>query len=254
MHAIKLLSILVLASLALVGVGKHDAQPPKLEFKTGATIECRFLNGWLKLDGLLDDAAWEKAQIVSLAVPWEKRKSSSPTTARLLWDREALYFCAEMEDHDLFADLPLPNSSIWDNDSFAMVIKPNTKKRPLAYYQFQISAASAPLQVFYASRGAGGFDRFANFQLPPFEWTTKLRGTLNDWTDSDKSWSVEGRIPWQTFTPIGGRPNPGDKWRICLFRYDYSVTLERPELSASRPLKPSGFAPVRGISRVSFCG
>ena len=46
-----------------------------------------------------------QAALDSFTQHWAGTKPKTETKARVLWDRENLYFIAELEDHDLFADL-----------------------------------------------------------------------------------------------------------------------------------------------------
>src|SRR5205823_7053790 len=84
---------------------------------------------------------------------------------------------------------------------------------------------------------AGGYKRFARDGDFHVEAKVQLRGTLNNWTDKDQGWTVEGKIPWKDFLRTGGRPEVGEKWKFALCRYDYSVDFEGPEQSTCAPLK-----------------
>src|SRR5262249_29706043 len=152
----------------------------------------------------------------------------------LLWDRRYLYFAAEMEDADLYADVKEHNGMTWSNDVFELFFKPSADK--LAYYEFQVNALNTRLELFLPSRGAGGYQRFAGDGSLGMESAVKLRGTLNNWTDQDEGWTVEGRIPWTAFKATGGAPEPGAHWKFALCRYDYSVAFDQPELSSTAPL------------------
>ena len=87
------------------------------------------------------------------------RKARSATKARLLWDSDYLYFCAEMEDVDLYADVKEHNGMCWTNDVFELFFKPHEDK--LGYYEFQVNAANTQLEMFLPSRGAGAAHRDA---------------------------------------------------------------------------------------------
>jgi Carbohydrate family 9 binding domain-like len=214
--------------------------PDQPKAPAAKAVECRRPKGHIDIDGVINETAWINADLIELQVPWENRKAKTATKARLLWDTDYLYFCAEMEDADLYADNQNPNGRLWENDVFELFFKPGTKN--LAYYEFQVNAANTPLEMFLPSRGGGGYNRFGPL-LERFhiESVVKLSGTLNDWTDKDKGWTVEGRISWDAFKPTGGRPRAGDRWRFALCRYDYSVTLEQPERSTSAPLTVADF-------------
>src|SRR5262249_15311289 len=97
--------------------------------------------------------------------------------------------------------------------------------------------AGTILDLFLPRRGAGGYRRFKEEGAFHVEAKVHLRGTLNRWQDKDEGWSVEGRIPWSDFLRTGGRPEPGERWKFALCRYDYSIDFEGPELSTCAPLK-----------------
>ena len=69
------------------------------------------------------------------------------TTAKLLWDREYLYFFADMEDSDLFADIKEHDGELWTNDVFELFFRPDADKP--GYYEFQVNAAGAKFDAFY---------------------------------------------------------------------------------------------------------
>ena len=140
----------------------------------------------------------------------------------------------------------------WLNDVFELFFKPSDDK--LGYYEFQVNAANTQLEMYLPSRGAGGYQRFAPGVNLGMESAVKLSGTLNDWTDKDKGWTVEGRIPWKAFEPTGGRPKPGAKWRFALCRYDYSVAYEQPDLSSTAPLTLPDFHRYEDYGTLTFVG
>lgn len=213
--------------------------------------ECRWAGTPIEIDGKADEPAWTKAQeLTDFAVYWQKRKPKTATKARLLWDDENLYFTADMEDSDLYADIKGHNNMPWLNDVFELFFKPAADK--LRYYEFQVNAANAQLELFLPSRGAGGWQRFAPLTKFGMESAVNLRGTLNQWEDKDEGWSVEGRIPWPAFKASGGRPKPGDKWRFALCRYDYSVAFDKPETSSTAPLTQSDFHRYEDYGELTF--
>ncbi len=204
----------------------------------GTDFECRWAASPPKIDGKLDDAAWKDAQVVdtftSAWLPEGDRQPPTATKARLLWDREYLYFSAEMEDWDVFANVTEQDAAIWTCDVFELFFKP-AKDKP-GYYEFEVNAANGKLDMFLPSRGAGGYPRHAKERDFHIESAVEVRGTINNWSDKDKGWTVEGRIPWRDFLSTGGRPAPGEVWLHSLCRYDYSAGLENPALSTNTPV------------------
>jgi hypothetical protein len=241
--------------LALLGCAAppDSPRPEKSEPEVAAVrkAECRRRDGDIRIDGKADEAAWRKAEALQdFAVFWQNRKPKTATVARLLWDDDHLYFTAEMEDNDLFADVKEHNGITWENDVFELFFKPDAGRRP--YYEFQVNALNTQLELFLPSRGSGGYRRFGAGTRLGMESAVVLRGTLNNWEDRDTGWTVEGRIPWTAFAKTGGRPKPGDRWRFALCRYDYSATLERSEQSSTAPLTQPDFHRYEDYGELSF--
>src|SRR2546427_57541 len=77
----------------------RQADPP-------SAFECRWTETPIKITGKGTDPAWKNAQTIdNFYVPWldMPRPAKTKTKAKLLWDREYLYFLADMEDADLYA-------------------------------------------------------------------------------------------------------------------------------------------------------
>ena len=216
--------------------------------------ECRRATGPIKLDGQADEPAWQHAAVIeSFVAFWADRKGRTKTKARLLWDDEFIYFHAEMEDADLYADETKTNGNLWDNDVFELFFKPVEQAN--GYYEFQVNPLNARLHTFLPSRGAGGLRRAKSSAADgkfAMQTTVVRRGTLNDWRDNDTGWSVEGRIPWKDFHRTGGGPKTGDTWGFALCRYDYSKNHESPDLTSCAPLKFPSFHRYEDYCRLKF--
>ncbi len=157
------------------------------------------------------------------------------TTAKLLWDREYLYFYGEMEDSDLFADVRRARRRLWNNDVFELFFRPDAEKT--GYYEFLVNAAGRThFDAFYPEVRRGQ-DRgvVQEGHVPHADEGEAQRHAERSATTWTKGWSVEGRIPWKDFIRTGGRPVAGEKWKLNLCRYDYHKDWKDPELSASRP-------------------
>ena len=202
------------------------------------SFECRFATTPPKIDGIADDAAWKAAQLIDkFTLPWLKdkeRPARTATQARLLWDREYLYFVAELEDHDLFADITEHDGKTWFNDVLELFFKPALDKP--SYYEFQVNAAGTTMDMFLLQRGIDDFEKAVRDGEFHFEAKVVRKGTLDYRDDRDTGWTVEGRLPWTDFQRTGGRPEVNAKWKFALCRYDYTQGVE-PELSTMAPMK-----------------
>src|SRR5687767_14569037 len=113
--------------------------------KPGAALECRWTDFPVAIDGRGDDRGWKSAAAIDgFSLPWlgkDARPAQAATRAKLLWDRENLYFLAEMEDDDLYAEIREHDGKLWFNDVFELFFKP-ADDRP-GYYEFQVNPAGA---------------------------------------------------------------------------------------------------------------
>lgn len=220
--------------MLLCGVLLRDATcaEPRTAF------ECRFTNAEFTIDGKADEAAWKTADVIDhFYLPWlqeDAHAANASTKARLLWGRKYLYFYAQMQDKDLFADVTEHDGRTWDNDVFEMFFKPAVKKP--GYFEFHVSAAGTVMDVFLPKRGDEMFQQHVAEREFHIDSTVVRSGTLNVRTDTDEGWSVEGRIPWYDFIQAGGRPAIDEEWTFALCRYDYSTQNAEPELSTCAPL------------------
>jgi hypothetical protein len=242
--------LLLFTPLLILGCGDQP-KPETPDPPIVRAAECRWAKGPIHIDGRNDEEAWEQAQeMTGFSAWWDKKPGQTHTAAKLLWDENYFYFTADMEDYDLYADVTEHNGPTWNNDVFEIFLKPSANKP--GYYEFQINAANTALEMFLPSRGAGGWNRFSKGPSLGLESSVRRRGTLNKFDDKDGGWTVEGRIPWTAFKPTGGRPEPGSKWKFALCRYDYSWTLEAPELTSTAPLTSQNFHKYEDYGELTF--
>ncbi|MCI0700321.1 MAG: PQQ-dependent sugar dehydrogenase, partial [Planctomycetia bacterium] len=223
-------------------------------------FECRWADSSITLDGTADEAAWKHAQPISaFHLPWlgdKARMSRTATSAKLLWDRDYLYFHAQMEDSDLFADIKEHDGELWRNDVFELFFRPDAEKP--GYYEFQVNAAGAAFDAFYPKFDNDSIVKQSKVGKFRMEAKVKLNGTLNKRDDGDKGWSVEGRIPWTDFLRTGGRPIPSEKWKLNLCRFDYHKDWKEEELSCIAPIAkrkiPPFFHQSEDYATLTFIG
>ncbi len=222
-----------------------------------AQFECRWADSPIEIDGKADEPAWKNAQVVDhFYLPWlgkDARLAKTATRAKLLWDREYVYFHADMDDPDVWNQVKENDGPIWTQDCFEIFFKP-AKDKP-GYYEFEFSPLNKILDMFIPVRSFGAWERFRDDGQFNITTAVQIRGTLNKWDDKDQGWSVEGKIPWKSFIRTGGRPEPGDVWSFCLCRVDANLGQEENELSVNAPLsgpkpnfhKHEDYSPIRFV-------
>jgi glucose/arabinose dehydrogenase/mono/diheme cytochrome c family protein len=223
---------LLVCTLALIDTRAKETPPAK--------YECRWADTPIVLDGKADDPAWKHAQVIDdfrlLGTPAKEK-----TRAKLLWDREYLYFFAELDDADLFADVTEHDGPAWQNDCFELFLKPS--KQHAGYFEFEVNAANATLDSFFPKWDEAALEKHIKHGEFQLETKVALNGTLNKRDDADAGWTVEGRIPWADFLRAGGRPEPGEEWAFALCRCDYDKAWKEPDLSTTAAIKAKKLGP-----------
>jgi uncharacterized repeat protein (TIGR03806 family) len=218
--------VLVLATSG----GTPSVPPPVTEF------ECRWTDRPLVVDGKADEDAWHAAQpITRFYLPRQgavARPPQAATRARLLWDREYLYFFADMDDAD-----------VQNGDRFALYLKPADDKP--GYYEFEVNPAGTAMDAFFPRRGGAPRRRSAADRTSHAAVKVVRR---------NGGWAVEGRIAWKDLLHTGGRPEPGERWKFVLCRRDVSAGPPAPELSACVPLLGSDGHRFEDYGTLRFIG
>lgn len=219
---------------AVIWVSMTATQGAAADSERSFQFECRWAETAPQIDGTANEAVWQTAEEIDhFFLPWLKKEDRRPpktaTKARLLWDRDYLYFFATMQDGDLFADIRQHDGMTWHNDVFELFFKPAADKT--GYYEFQVNAAGTVMDMLIPQRGPNLFEKNIKDGDFHIDAKVKLDGTLDNRKDRDRGWSVEGRIPWNDFLRTGGRPQIDEVWKFALCRYDYDNTFEAPDLS-----------------------
>ncbi|WP_169974932.1 carbohydrate-binding family 9-like protein [Tautonia rosea] len=240
---------LLMLPLLLISPAFSNDEPPITR-----EAVCRRVETPPVLDGTLDDHAWTAAQadeIKHFSAFWAGEARGEGTSAWLVWDDDALYFAATMTDAELRAFGTERNDRLWLGDVFELFFKPSEDDP--RYYEFQVNPRSVILELAFPRRGYS-FEELAAKPPLGFEAVAVVEGTLDHPGDSDRSWSVEGRIPWSLFEATGGRPAIGDTWRFALCRYDYGPEGTEPLLMSSAPLGQPSFHRYEDYGLLHFKG
>lgn len=191
--------------------------------------------GPVKVDGKLDEAAWQAAAPVTLQFPWNvQRGAKQKTTARLLWDDRYLYVGYECDDADITATRLQRDDPTYMDDAVELYINPNAKL-DTAYYGMEMNARGVMydyLMIFPA------FQLVKQYQLNGFELKTQIRGTLNQSGDADQGWTLELAVPLENFADLATGPvRPGSVWRMNLVRWDGTEPARRLSIWSDSQVK-----------------
>ncbi|MEM9082366.1 MAG: carbohydrate-binding family 9-like protein [Planctomycetota bacterium] len=179
----------------------------------------------IRVDGVLDDAAWEEQHWTGSFVDIEGSKRPNPwydTKVKMAWDNEYIYFAAEMEEEDLWATYTERDSIIYHENDFEVFIDPDGDTH--LYAELEINALNTVWDLMLVRPYRDGGPAVHSWDIPGLKTAVHLRGTLNDPSDRDEGWSVEIAIPFTALAELTSSdcpPKPGDRWRINFSRVQW---------------------------------
>lgn len=167
------------------------------------------------VDGILSEAAWDKAAIAGPFVrSLDGKPATAATEARLLWDDEYLYVAFQSEDPNVAGKFFHDDEPLYTSNVVEIFVNPSGDGA--RYDEIEV----APTNALFDASFSGGPRQNMNLA-----WSSRARhavhvdGTLNDAHDVDRGWTVELAIPFAALTGMD-KPKParGDRWKFNLYR------------------------------------
>jgi hypothetical protein len=169
----------------------------------------------IKIDGLLDDAAWDDAAWTEDFIDIEGTRKPAPplrTRAKLAWDDANLYVAAEMADPRVWATMTQRDDALYREQAFELFLDPDGDGKN--YLELEVN----PLNTVYdlvmdkPYRDKGKADASVNLA----GLCTAVR------VDAGKGWTVEIAIPWAALKCLGREgaapTSARERWRVNLAR------------------------------------
>lgn len=150
-------------------------------------------------------------------------------SVKLLWNREYLYVGVEMEDSDVVADGTADQTHLYTmGDTIEVFIKPQNET-----YYWEIYGTPNNLKTVFFYPGRGRFFVPSSADHPvDVDVAAAVDGTLNDWKNRDRGWSVIIAIPVKMLEKHGKPFNTEEQWTLMVGRQNYSACLPLKEASS----------------------
>jgi hypothetical protein len=197
---------------------------------------CYRAPGPIVIDGDLKDAAWAAAPWTDAFVDIEGDKKPKPrfrTRVKMLWDDDALYIAAELEEPHVWATLKDHDSVIFQDNDLEVFLDPDGDTH--LYGELELNALNTTWDLLLTKPYRDNGRAINAWEITGLKTAVKIDGTLNDPRDTDRGWSVEIKWPWtglkELVEPLGkpvGIPVPpgdGDQWRINFSRVEWDVEV-----------------------------
>jgi len=223
----------LLACLACCAVGRLAADPledwSKMSGITPQGYVCYHAPGPVKIDGQLDEAAWQAAPWTEYFVDIEGDAQPKPrfrTRARMLWDDKYFYVAAELEEPHVWGTLTQHDTVIFNDHDFEVFIDPDGDSHE--YYEFEMNALNTGWDLRLKKPYKDGGPALNEWEIPGLKTAVHINGTLNNPADTDVGWTLEIAFPWQALAEFAGRKTPpaeGDKWRVNFSRVEWLTDI-----------------------------
>jgi hypothetical protein len=213
----------------------------------------RRANAPIKIDGQLDEPDWQSSMPVGdFQFPWWQAGRKEQTVARLLWDDQNLYVSYRCEDAHISAENTERDSPVYRDDCVELFTAPNPDQ-PLNYFNIEMNARGAFLDQ-HRTNGPGQPD-MPDWNGEGIRIATTIDGTLNDDTDTDRSWTLEAAIPFANFRQVARNtpPRAGDVWHLNLNRLGGKTNPQHSQWSPAKTERPNFHSP-QFFGRVVFVG
>jgi hypothetical protein len=222
----------LLASGAAIAIafGRDVPEPEMLApFPHPKGYVCYRAPSAITIDGKLNEAAWEAAPWTDAFVDIEGDKRPKPryrTRAKMLWDDEALYIAAELEEPHVWATLTEHDSVIFNDNDFEVFVN-HTGDNHL-YCELELNARNTTWDLLLTKPYKDQGKPLTSWEIMGLKTGVHVDGTLNDPRDKDIGWTVEIKWPWKGLNELAEMtcpPKHGDKWRINFSRVEWDTEI-----------------------------
>src|SRR5438105_4105243 len=179
----------------------------------------------IRIDGKINDQAWQAAPWSESFVDIEGDKRPRPrfrTRMKMLWDDDALYIAAELEEPHVWATLTKHDSVIFHDNDFEVFLDPDGDNH--VYAELELNALNTTWDLLLTKPYKDGGRALDAWEITGLRTAVRVDGTLNDPRDRDRGWTVEIAWPWKglrELTPVPVPPHDGDQWRINFSRVQW---------------------------------
>ncbi len=202
---------------------------PQIEFNPEQYI-CYRTDTPLKIDGRLNEDAWQKAPWTNEFVDIEGSLKPLPylkTRVKMLWDDEYFYCAAEMEEPHVWAKLKDRDAVIFHDNDFELFIDPDGDTHE--YYELEVNALNTQWDLLLIKPYRDGAPAINAWDIQGLKTAVHIDGTLNNPRDTDRGWSIEIAVPWEVLKQCAHKeapPNDGDQWRVNYSRVQWETEIK----------------------------
>jgi len=199
-------------SVTLLGLSCAGASAQSLP-----VYEVARLTNSINVDGKLDEKAWAEAQPVGAFVNnRDGSRSELQTEARILYDQRFIYFAFRAIDQNIWATMRKRDEHLWLEEVVEVFLQANPSIPN--YIELEVNPLGTMLDIYLIDRRKPL--HYESWNSEHLRWAVQVEGTV-DGKDGDREWTCEIALPFEDIaTAAHLPPQPGDRWRMNLFRVE----------------------------------
>lgn len=179
------------------------------------------------VDGEESETSWSKVDWTDAFVDIEGvQKPKYETKVKMLWDETNYYILAKINEPHVWANLKQRDTIIFYNNDFEVFIDPDGDS--FNYYELEINALNTVWDLFLSKPYRTNDNVVLNdWNITGLKSAVKVKGTINNSTDTDQGWMLEIAIPWAAYQKSYNEDNvPRDRfWRVNFSRVNWQHSI-----------------------------
>jgi len=189
----------------------------------------------IKVDGKLDEPAWEKAASMGkFTLTANGADAPVETEAKIVYDDKFLYFAFRCPDKNIVAQLKERDAGLWEEEVVEVFLQADPGQR--SYIELEVNPLGTLLDIYLLDTRKAIPHR--SWNSAKIKWAVDVDGSVNG-KDGDTGWTCEIALPMEdVVTAPHLPPHVGDTWRLNIYRIE---KLPAPAFIAWSPTGANDF-------------
>lgn len=194
------------------------------------TYVCYKAPGTITVDGKLSPGEWDDVPWSSDFTDIEGDKRPQPhyqTRAKMAHDDDGMYFAVLMEEPHVWATLMQHDTVIYYDNDFEIFLNPTNDTHN--YVEYEVNALGTDWDLYLTKPYRNDGKALNCWEFAGMKSAVYVDGTLNNPKDTDKAWSVEVFIPWESIYQMAaqkGKPAEGQQMRVNFSRVEWTTEIQ----------------------------